>query len=67
MAAFVLSPSEADRTTEKGSSKEGTIYPCDARSFEIILTLLTKVVAIHVRFSGIGFRGLSLEWALPWL
>ena len=25
------------------------------------------MVAIHVRFSGIGLRGPSLEWAFPWL
>ena len=64
VAAFVLSPSKADGTTEEDGGKEGTIYLCGARDFEIILTLQTKIVAIHVGFFGVGFRGLSLEWAL---
>ena len=62
-----VSPSEADSATEKCGGKRGTIYLCGAWSFEIILTLLTKVVAIHVRFSGIGLRDSSLKWPLLWL
>ena len=64
VVALVLSLSEADRTTEKGGGKGDTIYPCGAGGIKIILTLLTKVVVIHVRFSGISFWGPSLEWAL---
>ena len=60
MAALVLGPSEADGSTEEYGGKGGTIYLCGAWGFEIILTLLTKVLAIHVRFSGIGLRGPSL-------
>ena len=67
MALLVLSPSEADETTEEGGGEGDTIHPCGAKSFEIILTLLTKVVVIHVRFSGIGLWGSSFEWVLPWL
>ena len=63
--ALVLSPSEADRTMEEGGGEGGTIHPNDAWGFEIILTLLTTVVAIHVRFSRVGFRGPNLEWVLP--
>ena len=59
--------SEADGTTEKGGGKKGMIYSCGARGFKIILTLLTKMVAIYVRFSGVGFWGPSFEWALSWL
>ena len=29
----------------------------------MVLTLLTKVIAIHVRFSRIGLRGSSLKWS----
>ena len=65
VAAFVLNPSEADGTTEEGGGKEDTIYSCGAWGFKIIFTLLTKILAIYVRFSGVGFRGPSLEWALP--
>ena len=55
MAALVLSSSEADGTTEKSGGEGGIIHPCGAGGFEIILTLLTKIVAIHMRFSGVSF------------
>ena len=29
----------------------------------MVLILLTKVIAIHVRFPGIGLRGSSLKWS----
>ena len=67
MAALVLGLSKADGTTEEGGGKGSIIHPYSAGSFEIILTLLTKVVAIHVRFSKIGLQGQSFEWALLWL
>ena len=66
-ATLVLSLFEADGTMEKSGSKKGIIHLCDAWGFEIILIFLTKVVAIHVTFSKIGFRDPSLEWALSWL
>ena len=53
--------SESDGAAEKSDSKRGTIYPYDPRCLKIILTLLTKVVAIHVRFSGIDIWGLSFK------
>ena len=67
MATLVLSLSEADRIIKEGSSKGGMIHLCCTKGFEIILTLLAKVVAIHVRFFGISLQGPSLEWALSWL
>ena len=53
VAALVLGPSEANGATEKCGGEKGTIHPYSALGFEIILTLLTKLVAIHVRFSEI--------------
>ena len=67
VAALVLNLSEADGTTEEDDGKKGTIHLHGAWGFKIILTLLTKMVAIYVRFSAIDLRGPSLEWALPWL
>ena len=64
MVALVLGPSETDGATEKNGGKENTIHFYGAWSLEIIFTLLTKVIAIYVRFSGIGLRGLSFEQAL---
>ena len=57
----MLSPFEVDGITEEGGGKGSTIYLYGAWGFEIILTLLTKVVAIHVRFSEISLQDLSLE------
>ena len=57
----MLSPSEADKTTEEDGGERGKIHPYGAGGFEIIFTLLTKVVTIHVRFSGVGLQGPSLE------
>ena len=62
VAALVLSPSEADGATEEWGCKWGTIHPSGAWSFEMVLTLLTKVTAIHVRFFWIGLWGSSLKW-----
>ena len=67
VAVLVLSSSEADGITEEGGGKKGTIHPCGAWGFKIIFTLLTKMIAIHMRFSRVGFRGSSFKWALPWL
>ena len=64
---LVLSLSKADGATEEDGGKRDMIHPYGAWGLKIIFILLTKVVAIHVRFSGIGFRGPSLKWALPWL
>ena len=60
VAALMLGSSEADGGTEEGGGEGGTIHFCGAWGLEIIFTLLTKVVAIYVRFSGIGLRGPSL-------
>ena len=64
MAALVLSLFEVDGATEEWGCKWGTIYPGGAWSFEMVLTLLTKVIAIYVKFPWIGFWGSSLKWLL---
>ena len=64
MVALVLILSKADGITEEGCGEGETIHPCGAGDLKIIFTLLTKVIAIHVRFFGIGFQGSSLEGAL---
>ena len=64
MAALVLGPFEADSATKECGGKQGTIHSCDAWCLKIIFTLLTKVIIIYVRFSGIDIWGPDLEWAL---
>lgn len=51
MTAFMLSLTEAEDATEIWGSKWDTIYPRDAKFFEIILILLTKVVEVYIKFS----------------
>ena len=62
VAALVLSLSEVDGAMNKWGCKWGMIHPNGAWSFEMILTLLTKVIAIYVRFPWIGLRRSSLKW-----
>ena len=64
VAALVLSLFEADGITEEDDGKKDMIYPYATWGFKIIFTLLTKMVAIYVKFSGVDFQGFSLEWAL---
>ena len=59
MAELVLSPSEADGATNELSYKRGTIYFGGARDFKIVFTLLTKVIAFHVRLTLIDLWGPS--------
>ena len=62
--ALVLGSSKADGAAEEGGGKRGIINLYNVWCFEIILTFLIKVIAIYVRFSGIGIWGPSLEWVL---
>ena len=49
--AFVLDPLIADGPTEEGSCKQGTIGAGGPCCVEMVLALLTKVIAVHVQFS----------------
>ena len=62
LTAFVLSISKADSTTEKWSYKWGMIYSGGAWSFKMVFILLTKVIAIYVKFSWIGLQGSNFKW-----
>lgn len=64
VVVFMLSPSEVDGATEKSGGKKDTMHSCSTKNFEVILTLLTKVVVIYVRFLQVSLRVFSLEWAL---
>ena len=62
MAALVLSLFQADGVIEEWGCKWGTIHPGGAWSFKMVFILLTKMIAIYMRFSGIGLQGFSLKW-----
>ena len=61
VAALVLSPSKVDGTMKKRGCKWGTIHSGSTWNFKMVLTLLTKVIAIHVRFPWISFWDLVLS------
>ena len=64
VAAPVMGLFEADMAAEECSGKQGIINPGSAWCLEIILTLLTKMVKVYVRFFRIGIQGFSIEWAI---
>ena len=53
MSLFVLLPAEADPVSEEGRGKKNLSRPPSSSSSKVVLTLLTEVVAIHVRLSAI--------------
>ena len=55
----MLSLFEANRAMEERGKKGGMVHLCDTWGFEVILTLLTKVAAIHVGFTLISLQGPS--------
>ena len=60
MSPLVLLPSEANPVPEERRSKGDLGRPRSSSSSEIVLTLLTKVVAIHMGLSAIYVRGMGL-------
>ena len=67
VAALKLGPSKADSAIEVWGGKKGTFYLYGTWCLKIILPMLTKVVAIYVRFPQVSFWGLNLDLALSWL
>ena len=59
MAALVLGLFEADEATEEWNCKQEAICPGSIKSFEVVLTLLTKVIAFYVKLTPIDLRGPS--------
>ena len=60
MAALVLSLFDADRAIKEWGCKQDMIYCVGIWYFEVVFTLLTEVVAFHVRFTPIDLWGSSL-------
>ena len=61
---FILNLFDINKATEKWGSKQDTNHPNSARGFEMVLTLLTKVVAFYVKLAPVGFQDPSLKKAL---
>ena len=61
VTALMLSLSKADSAIEEWGYKWGMIHLGGAWSFEIVFILLTKVIAIHIRFFWIGFQRSSFK------
>ena len=70
-ATLMLMPLLGHRTAQKRGSKKNAIEPVGSGGFEVILTLLTKTVAVQVRsiiikFGEPGFWRLLLKFCLNW-
>ena len=61
MSPLILLPAEADPVPEKRRGKENSSRPRGSGGSKIVLTLLTKVVAIHVGLSAVYVRGADLQ------
>ena len=56
---LILASSNANRATEKWGYKKDIIYYGSAKDFEMVFTLLTKVVTFYMRLTLIDFWGPS--------
>ena len=54
-AMLMLMPSLGHRTTQKRGSKRDAVGPVESGGFKMVLTLLTKAIAVQVRISIIEF------------
>lgn len=61
---LVLMPTKADPTTKGQSGKGCTIRIGDTGGVKFVLTLLTGVVAFHVRFTIGEVKETRLQWPL---
>ena len=67
MTTLILSPSKTDTPTKKRGGERGLVGASGQGSVKMILTLLTKMVAIHVRFSKVQVRKPGLKRTLSGL
>ena len=70
-ATLMLMPSLGYHTTQKRGSKWDTVGPVGSGGFKVVLTLLTKAVAVQVRIPIIevgkpGFQRLLSKLCLDW-
>ncbi len=52
---------EVDSIPQEGGCKRNSVWPGGSTSGIMVLTLLTKIVALHVGPTAIDIRGLGLE------
>ncbi len=57
----MLLPAEVDSVPEEGSRKRNLVWPGSPAGGKMVLTLLTKVIALHVGPTAVDVRGLGLE------
>ena len=61
MSPLVLLSAEADPIPEEERGKGNPSRPCSSSGSEIILTLLTEFVAVHMRLPAVHVRGTGLQ------
>ena len=60
MFPLALLPIEADPVLEEGRGKKNWGIPRNSSNSKIVLTLLTKVVAVYVKLSAVYIWGTGL-------
>ena len=60
MSPLVLLPAETNSVLEERCGKEDPGRPRSSSASKIVLTLLTKVIAVHVGLSAVYVRGADL-------
>ena len=58
---LILLLAKTDLVSEKRRGKKDPGRPCNSSGSIIVLTLLTKVVAVHVRLPAVYVRGMGLQ------
>ena len=61
MSPLVLLPAEADPVPEEGRGKGNPGRSRSSSGSEIVLTLLTEIVAVHVGFPAVHVREMGLQ------
>lgn len=64
VTTLVLSPTETDISSKKRGFKRGAVRTSGSGCFKMVLTLLTEIIAVHVRFSIVQVRNPGFERAL---
>ena len=64
MSPLVLLATETDLVPEEGRGKKNLGRPRSSGGSKVVLTLLTEVVAVHVRLSAVYVQGAGLQLLL---
>lgn len=58
----MLLPTKVDLVLMKKSYKSNSVWTCSSTSGKVVLTLMIKFIAFHMRLAAINIRGLGLKF-----